>query len=164
MLKILSQVELALGYAIKQKYCSSLTHLQWRNVTKNDWFSSSFAVKNYLIRKLMSHWTQITTTSLLLLASLATTFLWLSTGTCTDEMVADMAVFTERPALLAVVPCFVAQQLNRHEKHIIRFLEWTRIIQSAIPRQSHTHLWQELKGILVCLVSHTYAYKQRNWP
>ena len=60
MLKILSQVELALGYAIKQKYCSSLTHLQWRNVTKNDWFSSSYAVKSYLIRKLMSHWKQIT--------------------------------------------------------------------------------------------------------
>ena len=32
--------------------------------------------------------------------SLATTFLWLSTATCTDEMVADMAVFTKRPALL----------------------------------------------------------------
>ena len=46
-------------------------------------------------------------TNLLLLASLATTFLWLSTGTSTDKMVAgnSLAVFTKRPALLAVVPC-----------------------------------------------------------
>ena len=31
-------------------------------------------------------------TSLLLLASLATTFLWLSTGTCTDETVAGRII------------------------------------------------------------------------
>ena len=40
----------------------------------------------------------------------------------------SLAVFTKRPALPAIVPCFVAQQLNRHG-NIVRFQKWTFVIQ-----------------------------------
>ena len=70
-------------------------------------------------------------TSLLLLALLATTFLWLSTGTCKDEMVAGRNISSiyqkARAALPAVVPCVVAQQLNRHG-NIIWFQKWSFVI------------------------------------
>ena len=51
----------------------------------------------------------------------------------------SLAVFTKRPAQLAVVPCIVSYQLNRHG-NIIWLQKWTCIIQSAIIGQSHLSL------------------------